>query len=234
MTSEDGNVNATVEELAALADDPQEDVAEEAAPSEDTETVKTEEDDSALSEADLSVIDKYEKMGEEDRVRKIEKMLSSGRSTQKAQAKMLMEAFDLEISETEKSDTDEAVAESLRKMGLDSKTISELKEQKEEKEKKEAIKDWAEKLGITATEVSRNKEFVKAFHKSDGSIQTKVDNAIKAFLKENSLPSAAKRKATLKLTTTGKSIDPTKTKGEVDLETLLTGKSLDEIDLSKL
>lgn len=238
MTSEDGNNDATVEELAASANIPQEDVAEVPADSpeiiEETEEAETTDTD-ALSDADLIVIDKFGKMAQPERIEKIQKMLSSGRKDQIATANVLMESFDLEVSEQETTDVDAAVAESLRKIGLTPESIKELQEKRESDEKKEAVKSWAEQLGLTPSEILKSKDFVKAFHsKDDADVNGRVDFAIKAYLANNSISAQAKRKATLKLSTTGKSTPSTPTKGYVDMDELLSGKSLDQIDLSKL
>jgi type I site-specific restriction-modification system R (restriction) subunit len=234
MTSDDGNADATVEELAALAIDPQEDVAEvpatdEPIEPEDAEPIEPEEPDTdALSDADLATIDKFGKLDEADRTEKISKMLSSGRKDQVATAKVLMESFDLEVEGD--TNTDEAVAESLRKLGLTPEAIVELRDQKETAEKKEAVKDWAEKLGLTQTAILKNKDFVKAFHQSDSSeTQGKVDAAMKAYLKENPVSSSKKREATLKLSTTGKTTTTDAKPKDISLDELLDGKTLDEI-----
>jgi len=242
MTSEDGKTDATVEELAALADDPQEDVAETPAPEieetlptavEEEETIETA-DANALSDTDLALIDKYGSLDESERIEKIQKMFSSGRKDQVNKAKILMDSFDLEIEEETISNTDEAVAKSLEKMGLSIEEIKELRERKEIDNRKDAVEIWAKTLGATTTSILKNKDFVKAYHTFDGDVQSRVDSAIKVYLKNNPVSNASKKLATLKLSSTTNSVDTPSKKTEVDLESLLSGKSLDEIDLSKL
>lgn len=238
MTSKDGIDDATVEELAASADNPHEDVAE-ATETEETETeeekteeVTEDEDADALSDADLASIDKYGKFDEDERKEKIEKMYSSGRKDQVATAKMLMESFDLEFEEESKNTTDEAVTESLKKLGLTPEYIAELQEQQESAEINKSVKVWAETLGIDAKLIRKNKDFVKAYHRSNADTKGKVDHAIKAYLEKNPVSSKAKKEATLKLSSTEKTGSTQKKK--VDFETYLEGKSLDEIDLSMI
>jgi hypothetical protein len=234
MTSDDGTIDATVEEPVA-SEAPQEDVAEVPADSIETPEKGTETaDTNAISDADLVQIDKFSKLVESDRIDRIQNLLTSGRKDQVATAKVLMEAFDLEVEEKSAPDVDEAVAESLRKIGLTPESIKELREKKEDDEKKEAVKSWAEQLGLKPSEILRNKDFVKAFHSKDSDdVSGKVDFAIKAYLKNNSVSSQAKQKATLKLSTTGKSTAASSSKGRSSIEELLGGKSLDEIDLTK-
>lgn len=247
MTSEDGtNANATVEELAALAEPPQKDVAEvpaktdeeEATPEEEAEeaeskgeakTKKETADTDALSDADLALIDKYSTMSEALRNEKLTNMLSSGRGKQ---AKMLMDALDLEIQEEDPIDDDVSEADAMKKLGLTSEEISEFRQAKETKSRKESVESWADKLGIEADTILKNKEFIKAYHKTDGAVPLRVANALKEYLKSNPI-SGSKKAATLKLATTGDSTNAPKKKG-VSMESLLDGKSLDEIDLSQL
>ncbi|RLI72279.1 MAG: hypothetical protein DRP02_02375 [Candidatus Gerdarchaeota archaeon] len=254
MTSDDGKKDATVEELAASAEFSQEDVAEVPAKTEapaateapkeevkegEEEVVETEEkaDTDALSDADLANVDKFSKLDEPERIEKIQKMLVSGRKDQVATAKMLMDSFGMEIEESE-STTDAAVAESLKKMGLTPESIKELQTQKELEERKKSVEVWAKTLGIPSIDtILKNKDFVKAYHSSDGKVQGKVDAAIKAYLEKNPVTDAAKKLATLKLASTGEETTATTTKKEEgvdDIDDVLEGKSLDQIDLAKL
>jgi len=254
MTSEDGtNANATVEELAALAESPQKDVADVTAdPKEDPATPEDEPKDDpkddpketpkdgedkpeenadtdALSDADLSLIDKYSTMPEALRNEKLTNMLSSGRGKQ---AKMLMEALDLEIEEADPiDDSPEAVA--LKELNPTAEELKEFRQSKETRTRKEAVESWAERLGIDSNTVLKNKEFIKAYHKEEGTIPARSANALKVYLEKNPI-SGSKKAATLKLSTTGNSTDKPKKKGEVNIEKLLDGKSLEQIDLSQL
>ena len=230
MTPEDMTVDASVQ-LTASAQDSQDGVAS-AAPSEDEEdsqesTPEPEPAEDALSAEDLEMIDEVGKLSEHGKIAKIEKLMQSGREEHTKRAKILMEAFDLDVKQTEE--------QSLKQYGLTPEKVKELQELQETQAKKESVKTWAETLGITQTEILRNKDFVKAYHKSEaGSVEGKVDNAIKAFLKSNSVQDVKKKLATLKIAPTGNSTGTQPKKGSVDLETLLEGKSLDQIDLSQL
>lgn len=251
MTSDDGkSADATVEELAASAEFSQEDVAEAPAKT-DEEAVETEEEETeevseteektepkpdtaeadALSDADLALVDKYSKFDETEQIEKIEKMLTSGRKTQVAQAKMLMDALDLEVEESAPLEDDESEAEAMKRLGLTKEELQEFRQSKESKARKESVESWSEQLGTPTDEILKNKDFIKAYHKADGDVESKVAKAMKAYLKINPIAGSKKAK-TLKLSTTGKSTDAPAKKGDIDLDAELEGKSLDEINLS--
>ena len=107
--------------------------------------------------------------------------------------------------------------------------------EREIKARKESVGVWAETLGITSSKILKNKEFIKAYHSSGGKTSDKVDKAMKIYLKDNPIQSAEKKLATLKLSTTGTSNAANKKSVSLDdIDSLLDGKSLEEIDLSQL
>lgn len=249
MTSEDGYKDAATVAQEAISEEaasetPPQDVESEETESEivdvdeSTDDNETESDDTGdqLTDAQVRDLGKFKKLDPEEREAKVKKMLASGRSDQVENAKFLQDTFSIELEEETTVDMDGAIKAALEQYGLTPDTLTELQEKKEVEDQKAAVKDWAKLVGMKPSEVLRNKEFVKAYHKSDKeSIEDRVADAVKAFSKDRTFPDPDKARATINLSSTGKSAvaEPKKSTGYINMKTMLDGKTLDEIDLSQ-